>query len=120
MTPVRPQLSRPAASPMPAVPGTPEWLRLARLARMLSWLTLGWLGIEAGVAVVAAVVARSVALLADPAAADASQALTRARHRPSRSCSCTRPPGARRRRADCLQSGRCRVRSQPGGADPVR
>ena len=47
------------------VPGpvTPEWLRLARLARMLAWLTLGWLGIEAGVAVGAAVTAGSVALL---------------------------------------------------------
>jgi divalent metal cation (Fe/Co/Zn/Cd) transporter len=45
------------------VPGTPEWLRLARLARMLSWLTLGWLGIEAGVAIAAAVIAGSVALL---------------------------------------------------------
>ena len=63
MTPVPPQLSRPAAAAMPAVPGTPEWLRLARLARMLSWLTLGWLGIEAGVAIGAAVVAGSVALL---------------------------------------------------------
>ena len=64
MTPVQPQLSRPAAGgPMPAVPGTPEWLRLARLARMLSWLTLGWLGVEAGVAIAAAVIAGSVALL---------------------------------------------------------
>ncbi len=40
-----------------------EWLRLARLALMLSWLTLGWLGIEAGVAIGAAVIAGSVALL---------------------------------------------------------
>ncbi len=49
----------------PIVPGlvTAEWLRLARLARMLSWLTLGWLGIEAGIAVGAAVIAGSVALL---------------------------------------------------------
>jgi divalent metal cation (Fe/Co/Zn/Cd) transporter len=42
---------------------TPDWLRLARLARMLSWLTLGWLGIEALVAIGAAVIAGSVALL---------------------------------------------------------
>ena len=48
---------------MPVVPGTPEWLRLARLARVLSWLTLGWLGVEAGVAIAAAVFAGSVALL---------------------------------------------------------
>jgi divalent metal cation (Fe/Co/Zn/Cd) transporter len=47
------------------VPGpvTAEWLRLARLARMLSWLTLAWLGIEAGAAIGAAVIAGSVALL---------------------------------------------------------
>jgi divalent metal cation (Fe/Co/Zn/Cd) transporter len=48
----------------PAVPpGSAEWLRLARLARTLSWLTLGWLGIEAGAAIGAAVAAGSVALL---------------------------------------------------------
>ncbi len=52
-----------ARAAIPAVPGSPEWLRLARLARMLSWLTLGWLGIEAGVAIGAAVAAGSVALL---------------------------------------------------------
>ena len=72
MIPLRPQPSRPAGAgsraatgPACAVApaGTAEWLRLARLARMLSWLTLGWLGIEAGVAVAAAVIAGSVALL---------------------------------------------------------
>lgn len=44
--------------------GSADWLRLARLARLLSWLTLGWLGVEAGVAIGAAVAAGSVALLA--------------------------------------------------------
>src|ERR1035437_7160158 len=34
---------------------TADWLRVARIARMLSWLTLGWLGVEAGVAIGAAV-----------------------------------------------------------------
>ena len=59
-----PQLSRPGASARPGpAPGTEEWLRLARVARILSWLTLGWLGIEAAVAIAAAVVAGSVALL---------------------------------------------------------
>lgn len=47
----------------PAAPGSPDWLRLARLARLLSWLTLGWLGTEAGVAIAAAITAGSVALL---------------------------------------------------------
>jgi divalent metal cation (Fe/Co/Zn/Cd) transporter len=64
MIPSLPQVSRPAAGgKLPVVPGTPEWLRLARLARMLSWVTLGWLGVEAGVAIAAAVIAGSVALL---------------------------------------------------------
>lgn len=63
MTPVEPSLSRPVAYAVPAVPGTPEWLRLARLSRLLSWLTLVWLGVEAGVAIAAAVIAGSVALL---------------------------------------------------------
>lgn len=40
-----------------------EWLRLARLARTLAWLTLAWMGIEGGVAVGAAIIAGSVALL---------------------------------------------------------
>lgn len=39
------------------------WLRLARLARLLAWLTLAWMGIEGGVAIGAAIVAGSVALL---------------------------------------------------------
>lgn len=45
------------------VAGSPQWLRLARRARLLSWLTLAWLGIEAGAGVAAAVVAGSAALL---------------------------------------------------------
>lgn len=40
-----------------------DWLRLARVARMLSWLTLAWMDIEGVAAIAAAVVAGSVALL---------------------------------------------------------
>jgi len=43
--------------------GSADWLRLARAARILSWLTLAWMGIEGGVAIAAAVLAGSVALL---------------------------------------------------------
>ena len=46
-----------------AVPVPADWLRLARLARALSWITLAWMGIEGGVAIAAAVIAGSVALL---------------------------------------------------------
>ena len=53
----------PRAPSCPARRRPRRWLRLARLARTLSWLTLGWLGIEAGVAIGAAVIAGSVALL---------------------------------------------------------
>ncbi len=75
MTPLLPQRRCPAqagrgagggaGASAPTAPAalTADWLRLARLARMLSWLTLGWLGIEAGVAIGAAVIAGSVALL---------------------------------------------------------
>ena len=52
-----------ACAIVPGAAPSAEWLRLARLARTLSWLTLGWLGIEAGVAIGAAVIAGSVALL---------------------------------------------------------
>src|SRR6185437_8612020 len=45
------------------VPESAEWLRLARLARLLSWLTLVWMGVEGGVAIGAAIVAGSAALL---------------------------------------------------------
>ena len=43
--------------------GSADWLRLARTARILSWLTLAWMGIEGGVAIGAAVASGSVALL---------------------------------------------------------
>ncbi len=46
-----------------ADPRSPAWHRLARRARTLSWISLGWLSIEAGLAVIAAVLAGSVALL---------------------------------------------------------
>ena len=44
-------------------PGSADWLRLARLARLLSWLTLAWMGVEGGVAIGAALIAGSTALL---------------------------------------------------------
>ena len=50
-------------TPWPQAPLTVDWLRLARLARMLSWVTLAWMGVEGGVAVGAALVSGSVALL---------------------------------------------------------
>lgn len=52
----------PSASAWP-VAGSADWLRVARTARILSWLTLAWMGVEGGVAIVAAVLAGSVALL---------------------------------------------------------
>ena len=47
----------------PAAPESSEWLRLARLARFLSWLTLAWMAVEGGVAIGAAIASGSVALL---------------------------------------------------------
>jgi divalent metal cation (Fe/Co/Zn/Cd) transporter len=43
--------------------GSPQWRRQARLARTLSWLSLGYMAAEGAVAVIAAVLAGSVALL---------------------------------------------------------
>ena len=45
-------------------PASPSWLRLARLAKFLSSLTLVWLGIEGAIGVVAGIVAGSIALVA--------------------------------------------------------
>jgi divalent metal cation (Fe/Co/Zn/Cd) transporter len=47
-----------------ALPRSDEWLRAARLTRSLSWLSLFWLGIEGAVAIVAGLMAGSVALVA--------------------------------------------------------
>jgi divalent metal cation (Fe/Co/Zn/Cd) transporter len=60
-----PRRVRPAdrCEPTRSVAGSADWLRLARAARVLSWLTLAWMGIEGGVAIAAAVLAGSVALL---------------------------------------------------------
>jgi divalent metal cation (Fe/Co/Zn/Cd) transporter len=44
-------------------PADPEWLRSARRARLLSWLSLGWMTLEGAVGVLAGLAAGSVALL---------------------------------------------------------
>jgi divalent metal cation (Fe/Co/Zn/Cd) transporter len=56
----------PLAQPSPPTVTGPseDWLRLARRTRMLSWLSLAWLGIEGTVAIVAGVMAGSIALVA--------------------------------------------------------
>jgi divalent metal cation (Fe/Co/Zn/Cd) transporter len=53
----------PLASPGVAEPGSHEWLRLARWARALSWVSLGWMAAEGAIAVVAGLVAGSIALV---------------------------------------------------------
>ncbi len=45
------------------VPGSPAWLRAARTARALSWLSLAWMGAEGVLGLVAAIRAGSVSLL---------------------------------------------------------
>src|SRR5215472_5437375 len=52
------------ATDIALTPGSQSWLRLARIARLLSSLTLVWLGIEGVVGVVAGVMAGSIALVA--------------------------------------------------------
>lgn len=46
------------------VPGSRSWLRLAQLAKLLSSVTLAWLGIEGTIGVVAGFLAGSIALVA--------------------------------------------------------
>jgi divalent metal cation (Fe/Co/Zn/Cd) transporter len=46
------------------LPRSDDWVRAARLTRRLSWLSLMWLGIEGAVAIVAGVMAGSIALIA--------------------------------------------------------
>jgi divalent metal cation (Fe/Co/Zn/Cd) transporter len=59
--PTLPLVQPPAA----AVSGhSDEWLRLARRTRLLSWLSLLWLGIEGTVAILAGILAGSIALVA--------------------------------------------------------
>jgi divalent metal cation (Fe/Co/Zn/Cd) transporter len=42
---------------------SPEWLRLARRAKLLSWASLAYMAVEGAVAVVAGIVAGSIALI---------------------------------------------------------
>jgi divalent metal cation (Fe/Co/Zn/Cd) transporter len=44
------------------MPG-PEWARLAARARLLSWISLAWMGAEGAIAILAGVLAGSVALI---------------------------------------------------------
>ena len=53
----------PLASAVPTKPPSMEWLRLARLAKTLAWVSLGWLTIEGTVGVIAGAVAGSIALI---------------------------------------------------------
>lgn len=57
-----PVLPRPTAAPSPPQP-SPEWLAAARKARILSWISLVWMGLEGSVAIVAGIIAGSVALI---------------------------------------------------------
>jgi divalent metal cation (Fe/Co/Zn/Cd) transporter len=50
------------APPTRREPGA-EWLRAARRARALSWLSLVWMGAEGGIAIIAGVLAGSIALI---------------------------------------------------------
>jgi divalent metal cation (Fe/Co/Zn/Cd) transporter len=49
--------------PLATAPGADERVRLARRARVLSWLSLGWMTVEGAVAILAGVAAGSIALV---------------------------------------------------------
>ena len=48
----------------PASPPSEEWLQAARRARLLSWISLAWMGAEGAIALTAGVLAGSIALVA--------------------------------------------------------
>jgi divalent metal cation (Fe/Co/Zn/Cd) transporter len=52
----------PAVAPHPEEPGA-DWLRAAKRARALSWISLAWMGMEGAVAITAGVLAGSIALV---------------------------------------------------------
>ncbi|MFO7572067.1 MAG: cation transporter [Gaiellaceae bacterium] len=49
---------------LPSAAPSEEWLRAARRARLLSWISLAWMGVEGAVAITAGVLAGSIALVA--------------------------------------------------------
>jgi divalent metal cation (Fe/Co/Zn/Cd) transporter len=57
------ELPVPAARPRAALISREEWLRLASCARLLSWFSLAYMTLEGAVAIVAGIVAGSVALI---------------------------------------------------------
>lgn len=52
----------PQAPPRAGAPSA-EWLRAAARARMLSWISLVWMGLEGGIAIAAGIAAGSIALV---------------------------------------------------------
>jgi len=53
----------PRADERPAAEAKLDWLRAARRARALSWLSLVWMGAEGGIAITAGILAGSIALV---------------------------------------------------------
>jgi len=53
----------PTSAPVPAAPATGERGRLIRRVKLLSWASLAWMTVEGAVAIVAGIVAGSVALI---------------------------------------------------------
>jgi divalent metal cation (Fe/Co/Zn/Cd) transporter len=53
----------PAQAPTWTSERNPEWLRAARRAKVLSWVSLAWMGVEGAVAVTAGIMAGSIALV---------------------------------------------------------
>ena len=47
----------------PSPTRSPEWHRAARRARLLSWISLAWMGAEGGIAIAAGILAGSIALI---------------------------------------------------------
>jgi hypothetical protein len=53
----------PKAQAEPRHEPSPEWLRAASRAKVLSWLSLAWMGAEGALAITAGILAGSIALI---------------------------------------------------------
>ena len=57
------ELTLPTAERRAAAPRSPEWLRAAHRAKQLSWLSLVWMSLEGAIAIIAGILAGSIALI---------------------------------------------------------
>ncbi len=91
-------------------PGSAQWLEAARRARLLSWLSLGWMAVEGAVGLAAGIVAGSIALVAFglDSFIEGFASLSSSGASPGHGCIRRPPSSARRSSWQCSSSCSCR------------